>query len=417
MRKSRSKLRKVVPLILSLAAGSAAVANAQSNPNDPIFNTPTGDFIFVTDYMHNTNRNESTNIDSLVKGGNVTRIYALSPEAAIQSRIKFLDSARAKDFYSQEERLDLIGRYKNFLSELSKQKIAPSAKSLEGLSNAVRDGTINPVELKDVEDSIYAIVKEGVDKTTGPYSVFYLTRLTSETTPVQYQEKIKKLENDYNDLVKKMSELEKKASKEAPEPSLQLPTPERGKLPLPQVPAIPKKAEEENYVPISLVTELNSNFVFNTFGGAVGVRLAPFKDKKLGLAGLLDLNFSLDKPIDSYSDSLSAGRSAYGTINETGASSIGLLAELQYGPLFIGGGANLQSWTANVLEQILDSSGSVIKSNANSTPNRQVFGKIYGGAEFPIGDIYKLGATIGYDGKNGAYFGLRNTFRLNSKKK
>ena len=199
-----------------------------------------------------------------------------------------------------------------------------------------------------------------------------------------------------------------------PEP--QLPKPEVHERYSPdKIPSIPKESRKEknNYTQLSLLAEANSNFGFDTFGGAVGLRVSPFKDKNIGLGALLDVNFSLDKAIDSYTDSLSSGRTAYGTINDTNANSIGLLAELQYGPLFIGGGANYQNWITNTLEQILDASGNLVKSNINSTPNRQVFGKIYGGVEFPIRDVWKLGANVSYDGRNGAYFGVRNTFRLN----
>ncbi len=175
--------------------------------------------------------------------------------------------------------------------------------------------------------------------------------------------------------------------------------------------------KEKDYRGLSLLTQADSNFAFNTFGGAVGLRVAPFKNKNIGLGALLDFEFGLNKLVDSYSETFDNGKTFYGEINNRDVSSVGLLAELQYGPLFIGGGANLQNWIANTTEQILDSSGNILKSNENSVPSRQVFGKIYGGAEFPVSDAWKLGATVGYDGRNGAYFGLRNTFRLNKHKK
>jgi hypothetical protein len=172
----------------------------------------------------------------------------------------------------------------------------------------------------------------------------------------------------------------------------------------------PKETEKRNE--ISLLTEVNNNN-----GGALGLRFTPFENKKIGFGTLVNISFPSDKTIDSYIDSLSSGRTACGIIKETNANSIGISAELQYGPLFVGGGINYQNWLTNTSEQILDSSGNTIKSNTNSVSNEKVFRKIYCGTEFPLSDMWKLGASIGYDEKNGVYFGLRNTFRLNNKQK
>ena len=400
MRNSRSKLRKVLPLVLGLTVGTAYADNAV---NDSVFNTPTGDFIFVTDYMHKINRNEKTNIDELVKGGNIKRIYAMDPSEAIRSRTNFLNSKRAKQFYSQEERLNLIGRYKNFLNELSKQKISPSAKSLEALSGAVSDGIINPEELGNVEDNIYAIVKEGIDKKAGDYSVFYLTRLTSEKTSSQYEARIKELENVYNELAKKDEE-------------------QKENLPLPEIPKEEKKQREkkvkegkEGY--LSLIVQGTSNSVFDAYNGSLGVRVNPFKNKEIGFGALLDLGFGLDELIDSYSAPLSAGRTAYGTIEDTDKLSIGGSLETQLGPFVLGTGIDYKTWITNTVEKILDCSGDSVKSNTNAVPNRQVFGKLYGVAELPITDRWKIGTVLGYNWKDGVYAGLRTNFKLNNHKR
>ena len=405
MRNSRSKLRKVLPLVLGLAAGGVGIASADNAVNDSVFNTRTGDFIFVTDYMHKINRNENTNIDELVKGENIKRIYAMDPSEAIRSRTNFLNSKRAKQFYSQEERLNLIGRYKNFLNELSKQKISPSAKSLEALSGAVSDGIINPEELGNVEDNIYAIVKEGIDKKVGDYSVFYLTRLTSEKTSSQYEARIKELENVYNELAKKDEE-------------------QKENLPLPEIPKEEKKQrekkakeskEKEGY--FSLISQGTANSVFDAYSGSLGVRVNPFKNKNIGFGALLDLGFGLDKLTDSYSAPLSAGRTAYGTIEDTDKLSIGGSLETQLGPFVLGTGIDYKTWITNTVEKILDCSGDLVKSNTNAVPNRQVFGKLYGVAELPITDRWKIGTVLGYNWKDGVYAGLRTNFRLNNHKK
>ena len=423
--KNHSKLRKVLPLILGLTVGTAY---ADNTVNDSVFNTPTGDFVFVTDYMHKTNRNEKTDVNVLIKGGNVKKIYALDPSEAIKSRINFLNSPRGKQFYSQEERLDLIGRYQNFLGELSREKIAPSKKSLEQLSVAVSDGIINPEELKDVEDNIYVIVKEGTDKKFGDYSVFYLTRLTSETTSSQY----KAIENAYHNLFekslkseeerKKISELEQKAK--TPELPLQI---ERQKqkeiilVPAPS-PEVPKAQEEKTQtqenkkenkgIYLSLLAQGNFNSAFDTFGGTLGLRVNPFEKVDIGFGANLDVNLSLDKLVDSYNGTLSAGRTASGTITDTNAFSIGLSAEAQLGPFIVGGGADYSNRIRKTVEQILYS-GNVLKSNTNSLVNNEITGKVYGGFEVEPIKGWKIGAVGGYNWKNGPYFAIRNVFRLN----
>ena len=416
MKDKHSKLRKVIPLVLSLAVGGAGTALADNTVDDSVFNTPTGDFMFVTDYMHKINRNEKTNIDALLKGGNITRIYAISPTEAIQSRINFLNSKEGREFYAskgkKDQRLYLIGRLRNFLNELKKANIAPSQKSLEGLSVAVMDGEIEPEELKNVEDNVYAIVKEGIDKKEGAYSVFYLTKIVSDKTPSQYQTKIRELENDYNELVKKEEETEKALKYVLSELPGRALTPEEQKSEK-SIKEKPKETEKKSY--FSIITQGTSNEKFDSYTGTLGLRFNPNKD--FGLSALLDLGFGLDKLTDSYSAPLSAGRTASGTITDTNKLSIGGSLETQLGPFVIGGGIDYKIWIKNVVEQILDCSGRVVKSNTNSIPNRQVFGKGYLGVEFQPTDGWKLGAILGCNWKDGFYFGIRNNFRLNSKKK
>lgn len=387
MGKRHSKLRKVIPLVLGLAAGSAGAVSAQEAVDNSVFNTPEGDFVFVTDYMHETNRNEITDINALVKGGDSRKgvkpkIYALDPSVAIQSRIKFYNSARAKQFYSQEQRLDLIGRCQNFLAELKAKKIAPSKKSLEALSVALSDGTINPEELKDVENSVYAIVKEGYDNKVGNYAVFYLTELTSEPTISQF----KAIAKAYHDLVEKSTkDLEQKA----------------------QTPVIEAPKQKKDYRSIYLQAQQTTNGDLDSHTTSLGARFNPFQKVDIGFGANLDIGFGLDKETDSYSALLSAGRTANGTMTDTGKFSIGGSLEAQFGPLLIGGGFDYKNWIQNVVEQILDSSGNVVKSNTNSIPNRQIFGKVYTGVELPIGDAMRLGMVAGYNMKDGGYFGFR----------
>jgi len=418
MKDKPSKLRVVVPLIAALAAGSAGAVSAQEAVNNSTFNTPTGDFMFVTDYMHEINRNETTDVNALVKGGDSRKgvkpkIYAIDPSEAIKREIAFLNSERGREFYGEkkdgrrlvgklqnfldkfykgaekdEQRLKLIGRYQNFLNELKRQNIVTSKKSLETLSAGLSDGILKPGELTGVEDNVYAIVKEGYDKEAGNYTVLYLTRLTSETTPTQYQARIKELEDMYNQLEQK-----------AQTPDLETPKQEASK-------------QEKDYRSVYLQAQQTASADLTSYITSIGARWNPFEKVDIGFGANLDIGFGLDNQTDSYTAPLSAGRTASGTITDMGKFSIGGSLEAQFGPLIVGGGIDYKLWTEKVLEQILSQSGSVVKSNTNSTPNRQVFGKVYGGVEIPFGKNVKIGMIYGYNGRDDMFFGIRGGFKI-----
>jgi len=174
--------------------------------------------------------------------------------------------------------------------------------------------------------------------------------------------------------------------------------------------------KEKGYNLVSLIAQGNANSAFDNFGGSLGVRVNPFKNKEIGLGAALDIGFGLDKLVDSYYDVLTSRLSTSGSITNTNQSSIGASAEMQFGPFVFGGGIDYHTWISNSIANIIKDDV-VTKSNSDSTPNRQVFGKVYGGIELPITNGWKLGAVGGYDGGNGPYFGVRNVFRLNQPKK
>lgn len=181
-----------------------------------------------------------------------------------------------------------------------------------------------------------------------------------------------------------------------------------------------KEISGTNQVPVNLIFEGNSNADFNSFGGSLGVRINPFKDKNLGLAALLDVGFGLDKQTDStsltYLDSVfNSDVTMSGVKNNSNNFSVGGSLEISYGPLVLGGGASYNSWIENTNEEI--SLGDILlKSNSVSVPNSTISGKVYGGLEIPIGKNYTIGAVGGYDSLNKFFFGLRNTIRLNPSK-
>jgi len=170
--------------------------------------------------------------------------------------------------------------------------------------------------------------------------------------------------------------------------------------------------KEKDYRSVYLLAQQTANGNFNSYITSIGARLNPFKNTDIGFGANLDIGFGLDNLVDSYNGQLSAGRTASGTLTDTNKLSIGGSLEAQLGPFVLGGGIDYKIWVRNVVEQILDSSGSVVKSNTNSTPDRQVFGKVYGGVEVPLGDNVKVGMIGGYNGKDGAYFGIRGCIKI-----
>jgi hypothetical protein len=219
----------------------------------------------------------------------------------------------------------------------------------------------------------------------------------------------------------RICQLEKQLSgKEVPEasPEMQRPKSEY-ELKEPQIPQ--EKYQESGKqnaqnlpLELSLILQEGSNFDFNTFETSAGLR---FGNEKFALGVLVDASIGLDKRIETYSSPLSAGRTAYGTVDNTNRFSVGLSAEAMWSHLVFGAGIDYSNLVKKTVEQINDKNGNTLKSNINSEPDRQVFGKAYVGAEIPITDSWKLGAIFGYNGRDGTYLGLRTVFRLNQPQK
>ncbi len=189
-------------------------------------------------------------------------------------------------------------------------------------------------------------------------------------------------------------------------------------LPETALPEYTEKERKTKSTPVSLIFGANSNAKFDSFGGTFGVRVNPFKNKKIGLGALMDVGGALDKQIDTYSRTFSNGRTFYGELNDKDIFSIGGSLEFQYGPLFFGGGIDSERFIREVIEQIRSVNGNVLKSNTNSVSDRQVFGKIYGGGGIPIGKRknLRIEGLLGYDASEGFYYGIRSSARLNPNK-
>ncbi len=220
-----------------------------------------------------------------------------------------------------------------------------------------------------------------------------------------YEAKFNELKKVYDLLVKKeeqqrktISDLEGKAKDSTPVDTSKSKS------------TIEEKAKD---VHTDLIWGLNFSAPFNTYSTNAGIRVG---NGKFGLGATLDVGFGNDKLIDSYLGPLSAGRTAYGTVTDTNRMSIGGSVELQLAPFIFGIGADYATWLRTTVEQIRDTDETVIKSNTNSVPNRQVFGKVYGGVELGSEDI-KARVLAGYQANQGFYLGAGTTIRLNRPRK
>ena len=466
MRKNHSKLRKVLPLVLGLAVGGAGVANA-----DTWLRT---DSIALTNYLQTITLTPDSKKDlaKLVENQNAK---VIDPREGVKNILTYIEKVGP---YSENEKAFLIGRYQKFLRELEKEKPDESYNSsLKLLNEAVKDRVLDSQGDRLYEDNRWKIkpgkymIKYGNDKWSVPVFVdiklagrkklekeivLPLPKVQEEKkyVPCPYLSKveIKEKEEDYELPLPEVKKEECKKgiityTEEMPEVSLQPPYSicKEKKLPLPETPKaaeiqkekevskaltpyaevsepekakvveVPKeKRERESF--FSLIAQGASNIAFDAYTGSLGARYN--FNKYLGLGLNLDVGFGLDKLVDSYSGPLSCGRIAVGSVTDTNKFSIGGSLEGQIGLAILGAGVDYKTWMTKTVEQIImEGCGNVLKSNTNTTPNRQIFAKVYGGVEIPITENWKLGAIAGYNWKDGMYAGLRTGFRLNNYKK
>ena len=413
-----------------LGAGLALAGKAVAQSQDGFYKR-TGDFMLVSDYMHTLDTTKETTVESLIKGGNVKSIYAVDPVIGLQSRIDFLNSDEGKGFYKEEERQLLIGRYNDFIANISKEKRTNYSKSLEQLSLAVKDGAISPKELEGVENGTYMIVKEGIDYTVGKYTALALVNVDSQKEkPVvlSLPDSVKKAgevensrlggaTNESNDsLLKAIANYPSiEALKSAPlsgngkvteaEIRKMSPLSGNGKVTEAEIRKIRNNIRKEarGKTLWSLTAGANSNFKFDDYGLNVGFRAYPFINKKIGLGLSGDVNFGLNKNLDSHTETLQSGRTFIGTVNEKNRFSVGLTGELQLDWFLLGGGIELGSSIIESSEKILRYE-QVLKSNLTSFQNSKIFGDIHTGVEIPITEKLGLDALFGYSWKRGIYF-------------
>lgn len=324
----------------------------------------TADGILVTPSIVSLSRDKDINIDFLISGGNVTKIDAMDPIDLINGKLNFLNSKRAKAFYSQEDRQRIIGLYTGLLSRVKNEKrTSEYYKSLENLSKEinVNQRTITKEELETLAEGIYAIDKQGTDSKVGAYDAPMLVYFGPKD---------------------KDSKLDSKTS----------------------------KVKEKTLV--DLVFGVNASSSLDYFEGEIGAQVRPLHNKKIAFGLIANYGLSLDKTVNSYNDSLPFGIATSGAETNTNHSSVGISAETQLGPFILGGGIDYSSFIDKNTAQIYQN-GQEIKSSADSTPDSKVYGKVYGGLGAQISDNVGVRVILGYNGEKGLYFGIGTSIRLN----
>lgn len=424
-----NKLQKIVCVgagVISLALGAGKVY-AQT----PSELYKTWDGIFVSSPINPLPRDKDVDVDSYISGGNVTSFTVYDSIPFLKGKINgFLkESKRAKNFYNSKEdkatqtkedenRLREINMCEELLTKVSKEKRTPEYyKSLEKLAKAlsVKDHVITTKELEGVLGGVtYVIDKKGIDPIKGVYDAPMLVYFQQESAPTQVVP-----------IPVPIPTPEASLPQRQPKENLPLTEPQVPKeKPKQEIPVQPKpQKQEKDYRGVSILTQGIMNGTADAYGASLGLRVNPFQNADIGFGVNLDLGFGLDKVTDSYNDEISGKCHApcppplppriytSGSTTEQNKLSIGGSLEAQFGPFIIGGGIDYKSWITDTVAKITKD-GKVTKSNSDSTPNRQVFGKVYGGFEFPVSDSWKIGAIGGYNGRDGGYFGIRTAIKL-----
>jgi hypothetical protein len=411
------KSLKVIALTTALATAGSAYAQQYNFTQERINDTDksvwmrTGDLIFDTDYRPDLDRARTTDMNTLIRGGNVTSIYAMDAIEALKSRINYLNTnPEANKYFTKDAKDLLIGRYNILINEISKESRSPNYKfCLDRLSNAVSDGIITPEELMGVEDGTYCFVKEGTDNGKG-YAVFALMNLPRRimTQPKEdYSKRIGELEGALNDERNKSSALEsqlKARESAAPIKPAEKPKP---------VKTIKPARETSGFKPYwTLTAGANSNTAFDNLEANLGTRFYPTRGFGLGVSA--DVGFEKGRNLETYSEQLSSGRNVYGEINEKDIFSIGFSGEIIAGPFIIGGGVEKRNSIKDTVEKI-KRYDEVLKANSNSASASEISGKAYAGFGIPIGKKFGLDVIGGYKfGKSnsGAFGGAKLNIKL-----
>ena len=205
------------------------------------------------------------------------------------------------------------------------------------------------------------------------------------------------------DCRKRISELEEQIANSKNQP-IQVPQPTAQSQP-----ATPSSVQKKDSLYPSIILQATTN-ASDVFGAGAGIGLG---DSKVRMALIADIALGLDKDkLETYSSPLSAGRTAYGQIDLKNRFAAGLSLEGMLnvaGPfsLFADFGFCYSNDIKTTTEKILDKYGVALKSNVNSASDRQIFGKIAGGAK--VGPVRIF---AGYDKMNGAFGGVGAEFDL-----
>jgi hypothetical protein len=395
--------------------------------------------------------------------------------------------SQSKDIAYTNEQIDLlISKYKGYIAEIAKEKRGPNySKSLEKLSKAASDGVLYPFELLDIDVGTYMIIKKGLDKAKGEYSVPILVRLgdgkaldrtqdfillsnpiynlslmqktsidalasggnvTSRKAvdaiagikniitylnrqkiknevptksevcekPKVFYDEIdgKKIFLDYAGAPTKDDEISKAIKRDIHKKQYSEPQDSIVKT------EEPAKEKKEGKTLWSLIFGGSSNAKFDEFVTSAGIMAYPFEDKDVGFGVVGEVGFGKKKEINSYEDSLFDNLTAAGTTEATNNYSLGASLEMGMGSVYFGLG---MGYDGRIIEDKVElrEGNEVIKSNSDSSPEKERYAKAYAGWQTLKGKGFNMGIFAGYkwqgpDSK--PIFGVRNNIKLGSRK-
>lgn len=374
----KTSLIRTTAALLGMAVGGMLYGQSVDAPKTPSFYA-TGDSIFNVEYIKPLPRDKDTDIYSLISGGHVTDLTVLDPITVLTGKLNYLkNDQRAKDFYNsnknpathtvaEESRLKEIAICEQLLAQVSSEKRTPEYyKSLENLSRDVTmaNHVLTAKEMEGIAGGFtyafdmkgYSIYMNGNKIYTENYDVpMLVTFPVAESKPtVQEVESIQ------------AKPAQPKQPLPLPQAPVGTPAPSQSPIPKPDQASETKKSDSEIYFDFVNSPEL--------IGGKVGLTGKVFDfgtsgvEARMGIA--LSGAYGYPQVVDSTQTSPSStGRYFEGNITNEDLLKAGLEVDFAVGDkngnFYFGIGPNIWVYDQKTLEQLLDSSNNVIKSNTN----------------------------------------------------
>ncbi len=387
-------------------------------------------------------RDESADVDFGFNMGNPkwnnqnVHYKVMNAKEGVMNVVNYLASPAGKEKYPNKEVRDSMIQDKvRLLAELYHKglDVISDEKSLAELQNALNNneggrGVVTKKEWETIPSGIYFVKEEGVPNTWSIPGVFDAYSMPAKQSALEQKAQSPEIAKpaetskispkspeyrapDYSNHLNRAENLYKGAAPEKAAAEKTEAANNQSKLEkettvynfgiMKKEPSMLVAAEREptNRTLVDLTVGASATPNLGYVEGNLGVQIRPF-DRRFAFGLMANVGFGSDKIINSYSDSLPFGIKTSGSETRTNRASFGLSAEIQEGPVIVGGGFNYTTSVDKTVSKIYQN-GEKISSNTNSTPERGIVGKIYSGIDFSFSDNFGVRTTIEYSGDKG----------------